>query len=292
MTFVGLPPRQASAGIGLRHAHYDQFTKEKQPVAWLEVHAENFLNFDTPAFKMLERIRQDYPLSLHAVNLSLGSSDGIDEDHVKRVKGLIDRLNPFIVSDHLSWGRIDGYYLNDLLPIPYTKESLDVFDSNISRIQDLLERSLLIENPSSYLQFKASEIEEADFLTTLVNRTGSSILLDVNNIYVSCCNHGWDAEAYLNAIPAALVKEIHLAGHTLQGSIRIDDHGSKVCHEVWELYQKALTAYGPVPTLIEWDTKVPELGILLAEASKAQNLLDSLRVPSNSPRKQSHVSFG
>jgi uncharacterized protein (UPF0276 family) len=150
----------------------------------------------------------------------------------------------------------------------------------------------LIENPSSYLQFKASEIEEADFLTTLVNRTGSSILLDVNNIYVSCCNHGWDAEAYLNAIPAALVKEIHLAGHTLQGSIRIDDHGSKVCHEVWELYQKALTAYGPVPTLIEWDTKVPELGILLAEASKAQNLLDSLRVPSNSPRKQSHVSFG
>jgi hypothetical protein len=292
MTFPGFSPRQASAGIGLRKAHYSEFLNEKQPVAWLEVHAENFLNFNTPAYHILERIRKDYPISLHAVNLSLGSSDGIDEDHVKRVKALIDRINPFLVSDHLSWGRIDGYYLNDLLPVPYTQEALKLFTSTIARIQDIFGRPLLIENPSSYLQYHSSDIEEADFLATLVHRTGSSILLDVNNIYVSCCNHGWNAEAYLKTIPAAKVKEIHLAGHSLQGSVRIDDHGSRVCDDVWNLYQKAITLFGPVPTLIEWDTNVPEWEVLRAEAAKAQTILDSVRVPSNTARKERHVRFG
>jgi uncharacterized protein (UPF0276 family) len=292
MLFTGFSPGQASVGIGLRHAHYEQFLNEKQPVSWLEVHAENFLNFDTPAYHMLERIREDYPISLHAVNLSLGSSDGIDEDHVKRVKALIDRINPFLVSDHLSWGRIDGYYLNDLLPVPYTQEALTLFASTISRIQDIFERSLLIENPSSYLQYHTSEIEEADFLATLVNRTGSGILLDVNNIYVSCCNHGWNSDTYLKAIPAGKIKEIHLSGHALQGSILIDDHGSSVCDEVWNLYKKAVSSYGPIPTLIEWDTNVPDLSVLMAEASKAQTIMDGIRVPSNTVRKERHVSFG
>jgi len=292
MIFSGFSPRQASAGIGLRRTHYSEFLKEKQPVAWLEVHAVNFLNFDTPAYKILERIRQDYPISLHAVNLSLGSSDGIDEEHVKRVKALIDRINPFLVSDHLSWGRIEGYYLNDLLPIPYTTEALTFFASNLSRIQDIFERSLLIENPSSYLQFQVSEMEETDFLATLVHRTGAGILLDINNIYVSCCNHGWDPQSYLKAIPAAKVKEMHLSGHVIRGPIRIDDHGSRVCPEVWELYQTAINIFGPVPTLIEWDTNVPDLETLFSEASKAQAILDGVRVPSNTPRKERHVQFG
>lgn len=292
MTFVGFSPRQASAGIGLRHAHYSEFLREKQPVAWLEVHAENFLNFNTPAFQILERLREDYPVSLHAVNLSLGSSDGIDDDHVKRVKALIDRINPFLVSDHLSWGRIDGYYLNDLLPVPYTQEALTLFESTITRIQDIFDRPLLIENPSSYFQYRVSDMEEVDFLTTLVHRTGSGILLDVNNIYVSCCNHGWDADAYLKAIPPAKVKEIHLAGHSLQGAVRIDDHGSHVCKDVWNLYQKSVGLFGPVPTLIEWDTDVPDLETLRAEAAKAQDILDSVRVPSNTKRKGYHVRFG
>lgn len=292
MISTGLPPQIASAGIGLKRAHYSEFLKEKQPVAWLEVHAENFLNFDTPAFKILERIREDYPISLHAVNLSLGSSDGIDEDHVKRVKALIDRIKPFLVSDHLSWGRIDGYYLNDLLPIPYTTEALSQFSANLSRIQDILEHSLLIENPSSYLEYNCSEMEEADFLSELAHQSGAGILLDINNIYVSCCNHGWDATRYLEAIPAAKVKEIHLSGHVIQGAIRIDDHGSQVCPEVWELYQKAIAMYGAIQTIIEWDTNVPDLKTLLNEASKAQVILDGVRVPSNTTRKDRHVRFG
>jgi uncharacterized protein (UPF0276 family) len=164
--------------------------------------------------------------------------------------------------------------------------------SNINRIQDIFERPLLIENPSSYLQYHASELEEADFLATLVHRTGSSILLDLNNIYVSCSNHGWNADTYLKAIPAAKVKEIHLAGHSLQGSIRIDDHASSVCNEVWNLYKKSITAFGPVPTLIEWDTNVPDLQVLIAESVKAQTILDGVRVPSNTTRKERHVSFG
>ena len=292
MSFTGLSPRQASAGVGLRRPHYTDFLNEKQPIAWLEVHAENFLNFDTPAFKILERLRQDYPVSFHAVNLSLGSSDGIDEEHVKRVKALIERINPFFVSDHLSWGRIDGYYLNDLLPIPYTQEALTLFASNLSRIQDLLERPLLIENPSSYLQFQVSEMSEAEFLGALVHRAGAGVLLDINNIYVSCSNHGWDAQQYLKAIPAGKVKEMHLSGHVLQGKLRIDDHGSQVCPEVWDLYQKAINIFGPVPTLIEWDSNVPSLTTLLDEASKAQTILDSVRVPSNTTRKERHVRFG
>lgn len=292
MSFTGLSPRQASAGVGLRQPHYSDFLNEKQPIAWLEVHAENFLNFDTPAYKILERLRQDYPVSFHAVNLSLGSSDGIDEGHVKRVKALIERINPFLVSDHLSWGRIDGYYLNDLLPIPYTQEALTLFASNLSRIQDMLERPLLIENPSSYLEFQISEMTEAEFLGALVHRTGAGVVLDINNIYVSCCNHGWDAQQYLKAIPAGKVKEMHLSGHAIQGPLRIDDHGSQVCAEVWDLYQKAINIFGPIPTLIEWDSNVPDLTTLLAEATKAQTILDSVRVPSNTTRKERHVRFG
>lgn len=292
MIFNGFSPRLASTGIGLRRVHYSEFLNEKQPIAWLEVHAENFLNFDTPAYKILEHIRESYPISLHGVNLSLGSSDGVDEHHIKRIKALIDRINPFLVSDHLSWGRIDGYYLNDLLPIPYTQEALTLFSSTLSRVQDIFERPILIENPSSYFQYHTSEMEEAEFLATLVHRTGAGILLDINNIYVSCCNHGWNAETYLKAIPASKVKEIHLSGHVLQGSIRIDDHGSHVCPEVWDLYKKAIMLFGPVPTLIEWDTNIPNLETLISEANQAQIILDSVRIPSNSTRKARHVRFG
>lgn len=280
----------ASAGIGLRQPHYEAFLKEKQPIAWLEVHAENFLNVHTPAYKILEHIAQDYPISLHAVNLSLGSSDGIDEDHVKRVKSLVDRIQPALISDHLSWGRIDGYYLNDLLPVPYTPEALTIFISSIACVQDILGRPLLIENPSSYLEFQTSEMGEAEFLATLANRTGAGILLDLNNLYVACCNHGWDADAYLKALPARKIKEIHLAGHTLQESLRIDDHGSAVGDDVWDLYQKAIQLFGPIPTLIEWDTNIPDLSILLKEAEKAQTILEA--GITGTPREKHYARFG
>lgn len=292
MKFNNYSPRLASAGIGLRQIHFDDFLKAKQPVPWLEIHAENFLNFHTPAFKILERIREDYPLSIHAVNLSLGSSDGIDEDHVKQVKALIDRLEPFFVSDHLSWGRIDGYYMNDLLPIPYTVEALALLTSNLSRVQEILGRVILIENPSSYLQYEVSEIDESEFLATLVQRTGSGIVLDVNNLFVSCSNHNWNMDSYLKTIPAAKVKEIHLGGHSLSGTLRIDDHSTSVCPDVWDLYKRVIGLYGPLPTLIEWDVNIPDLNDLLNESKQAQQILNSIRIPSNVPRKERHVRFG
>lgn len=291
MKFSDFSPQQASAGIGLRAPHYTEFLQEKKTVPWLEVHAENFLNFNTPVYHILENLRKDYPISLHGMNLSLGSGDGIDEDHVRRVKDLIDRLDPFLISEPLSWGRVDDYYLNDCLTIPYNQETLTTLRSNVSQIQDILDRSLLIENPASYLQYQVTDMEEADFLTTLVTQTGSGILLNLNNLYVSCSNHSWDIEAYLKAIPAHKIKEIHLGGHHLQGSIHIADHGGAVCEEMWNLYQKTIRRIGPVLTLVEWNTNIPPLNILMVEAEKAQRILDSVRVPSNIPGKERHALF-
>ncbi|MBM3468386.1 MAG: DUF692 domain-containing protein [Alphaproteobacteria bacterium] len=292
MTFPGFSPRQASTGIGLQKAHYKDFLKERQPVAWLEIQAEDFLNFETEEFQFLERIREDYPMSLHVTNLSLGSSDGIDEEHIKRVKALIDRLNPFLISSHLSWGRIDGYYLNGLFPIPYTQETLELLVSTVNRVQEIFESPLLIENPPTYLQYKISNMEEVDFLGTLVHRTGSGILLNINNVYVSCHNHGWDVEAYLKGVPKGKVKEIHISGHRIQGPFLVSDHESDISNEVWNIYQKAIHLFGPVPTLIKRKTTVPDLKFLLAEAQKAQNILNQIRTPSNTTRKERHVRFG
>jgi len=270
-------PIPASAGIGLRFPHHHVVLDESPAVAWFEVHPENYMGGGTP-LAYLEAIRRDYPLSLHGVGLSLGSADGVDERHLSRLQRLIERVEPGLVSEHLAWSAIDGTHFADLLPLPLTEDALAIVCRNIEVTQDRLKRRILIENPSSYLRYCHSTIPEWEFIAAVAARTGCSILCDVNNIYVSACNHGFDAHRYLRSLPAEQIGEIHLAGHTLREfddgrSIRIDDHGSRVCREVWALYAEAVGLFGRVPTLIEWDTDVPALGVLVAEAEHAESIL-------------------
>jgi hypothetical protein len=231
------------------------------------------------ALPSLESVRREYPISLHGVGLSLGTAGEIDQRHVARLKGLIDRIEPCLVSEHLSWSTTNGAYLNHLLPLPYTEESLSVVAGHVHEVQDALGRRILVENPSSYLRFRHSTIQEPEFLAELARRTGCGLLCDVNNIYVTAWNLGLDAVAYLDALPADAVGEIHLAGHAENDAdgrpILIDDHGSPVAAPVWTLYERALERIGPVPTLIEWDTDIPELAVLLAEARRANGLLEA-----------------
>jgi uncharacterized protein (UPF0276 family) len=271
-------PIPASAGVGLRFPHHRYVADTKPAVSWLEVHAENYMAGGAP-LRYLETIRRDYPVSLHAVGLSLGSTDPLDADHLGRLKMLAARIEPGLISDHLSWSAIDGVYLADLLPLPYTEEALAVVAGNIDRVQTVLGRTILVENPSTYLAFNASVIEEPQFLTELARRTGCGILCDVNNIYVSARNLGANPFAYIQALKGAPVAEIHLAGHAVRQlddgqEIRIDDHGSAVGAAVWVLYEQALRMFGLVPTLIEWDTDIPAFAILAAEAARAQSCLD------------------
>jgi uncharacterized protein (UPF0276 family) len=268
---------EARAGIGLRAPHLAAVLAARPAVAWFEVHAENYMGGGGPALRTLERIRRDYPLSLHGVGLSLGRADDLDARHLDRLRTLADRLEPVRVSEHLSWSMADGIYLNHLLPLPYTEESLDTVARHISQTQDALGRRLLVENPSTYLRFVHSPMAEPEFLAELVRRTGCGLLCDVNNAYVTCSNFGEDPAAYLEAIPAAAVGEIHLAGHARNEAdgvtILIDDHGSRVAPAVWRLYELALARFGPVPTLVEWDTDIPELAVLLDEAGAAERIL-------------------
>jgi hypothetical protein len=245
-------------------------------VGWLEVHAENYMG-GGPALRALERLRRDYPLSVHGVGLSLGGADGLDLAHLDRLARLVERLEPALVSEHLSWSVTGGAYLNHLLPLPYTEEALGVLCRHVTRAQERLGRRLLVENPSGYLRFRDSPIPEVEFLNALARRTGCGLLCDVNNVYVTCANLGGDAQAWLDALEPSAVGEIHLAGHAVNDadgrSILIDDHGSPVTDDVWRLYEHALRRYGAAPTLIEWDTDVPPLSVLLAEATKAEQRL-------------------
>ena len=270
-------PIPASAGIGLRSPHLAEIAAEPPPVAWLEVHAENYMALGGPRLRALEQIRRDRPLSIHGVGLSIGSAGGLDAAHLARVAGLVRRFEPALVSEHLAWSVNGGIYFNDLLPIPYTEETLALVAANIDRVQTTLGRQILLENPSTYLRFAASVIPEPEFITEVVARTGCGVLLDVNNVQVSAVNHGFDPLAYLAAIPAGAVQEIHLAGHTvtdLEGEVLlIDDHGSPVSPGVWRLYAATLDRLGAVPTLIEWDTRIPPLSTLLAEARLADGWL-------------------
>ena len=268
----------AAAGIGLRFQHHQAVLDTRPDVAWLEAHTENYFG-GGPSIRTLEAIRRDYPVSLHGVGLSLGSADGLDAVHLERIREVVRRIEPALVSEHLSWSIVGGSYLADLLPLPMTDEALDVVCRNVEQTQDCLQRRILVENPSSYLRYKHSTIAEWDFLAAVAQRTGCGLLCDVNNIYVSACNHGWDAAGYLAALPAQAIGEFHLAGHTLRQlddgrSLRIDDHGSRVAPEVWALYAQALARFGAVPTLVEWDTNVPALDVLLAEAAQAAALLE------------------
>lgn len=267
-----------AAAIGLRFPHHQRFLEERPRVAWLEVHTENYLGGGTVR-GCLDDLRCDYPLSLHGVGLSLGSAEGIDPHHLERIAALVEELEPQLVSEHLSFSTVGGRYLADLLPLPLTEESLEVLCRNVAHVQERLERRILIENPSTYLEFAHSTIPEWEFLAALVHRTGCGVLCDVNNIFVSASNHGWNPEQYLRGLPAAAIEEIHLAGHATRvledGRVLcIDNHGSRVSPEVWSLYIEALRLYGPKPTLIEWDSDIPALEVLLEEAAHAQRLIE------------------
>ena len=263
------------AGIGLRTPHVRQVRDERPAVPWLEVHSENYFADGGPALAALLRIRADYPLSLHGVGMSLGSTDPLDRTHLGKLARLIARTEPALVSEHLCWSGVGGRTLNDLLPLPYTEEALAHVCARVAEVQDFLGRELLVENVSSYLAFADATIPEWEFVAAVTRRTGCKLLCDVNNIHVNAVNHGFDADAYLAALPRDAVAEIHLAGFQATDTCLIDTHGAPVAPEVWALYRRAIARFGPVPTLIEWDTDIPPLATLLAEAATAQRILET-----------------
>lgn len=267
-----------TAGIGLRHVHHRDALESRPPVGFLEVHPENYLG-GGGAVRCLTELRRDYPVSLHAVGLSLGTDGPLDRQHLSRLACLVERIEPWLVSEHLSWCSAEGVYLNDLLPLPYTEEALAVVARHVEETQEALERQILIENPSTYLRFAHSTLSEWEFLAEVVRRTGCAVLLDINNLYVSAMNHGFAPGPYLEALPPAAVREIHLAGHHVKQvdgvTLRIDDHGSKVDAAVWALYREAIARFGLLPTLIEWDTDIPPLPVLVGEAAKADAILEA-----------------
>jgi uncharacterized protein len=270
-------PVPVKTGIGLRPPHFRQVLDERPPIPWFELHSENFFCDGGEPLDVLTRVRLDYPVSLHGVGLSLGRAEGPDRAHLRKLKQLIQRFTPALVSEHLCWGAVGERHLNDLLPLPYTEEALDLLVTHVLTAQESIGRPLLIENVSSYLSYRHSTIPEWEFITVLAQRAGCGILLDVNNIYVNSVNHGFDARDYLDAIPPQAVGEIHLAGFTrkqnLPVELLIDSHSRPVADAVWDLYRAALAHTGPVPTLIEWDQEIPALEVLMMEAAKAEGLL-------------------
>ncbi len=270
-------PIPAQAGVGLKPIHYEAIIDQPREVAWFEIHPENYFADGGLSHRALHQIRTDYPLTMHGVGMSLGSEDGLDTDHLKQIKALIDRYNPAIFSEHLSWSRFQHNYSNDLLPIPYTKQAFARFKNNVNAAQDYLNRQILIENPSSYFMLNDNDYTEWDFLVSLCRETGAGLLLDINNVYVSSINHGFDANEFIAAIPPNLVGEIHLAGHAQEdhtfGKLLIDDHGSAVCNSVWELYRQTIARMGATPTLIEWDTNIPQWHTLVEQARQADAVL-------------------
>ncbi len=277
----GSEPIPATAGIGLRGHYHADFINERQPVPWLEAHSENYFAENGIARGALERIRADYPLSLHGVGLSIGSADPLDRDHLARLRALVDRVEPTLVSEHLSWAAVGGRHLNDLLPLPYTEEALVHMVRRVQEVQETLRRRILIENVSSYCEFVASSIPEHEFLAAVSRRSGCDLLLDINNVHVNSVNHGFDAVAYIDAIPPERVAEFHLAGHTARRcgarEILVDTHNTPVCPPVWSLFRHAVGRIGRRPTLIEWDSDFPPLATLYDEASKAEHILQTVR---------------
>lgn len=275
---VGTGPVPACAGIGLRSTHVHEILENRPTLGWVEVHSENYFGRGIPRH-YLERIRERYPVSLHGVGLSVGSTDALSREHLAALRELIADIDPLFVSEHLSWSSVGGRYLNDLLPLPCTEEALAHVTARVGEIQERLGRQILIENISSYLQFDESAMPEWEFLAELANRSGCAVLLDVNNIYVSATNHGFDAYRYLQAIPVRAVREMHLAGFTRKtfdgGEILIDTHNRRVVPEVWRLYEAAVARFGAVPTLIEWDSDLPPLTVLLDEARQAQTIMET-----------------
>jgi len=269
MTTDKIPPL---AGVGLKPRHFAAIHAAPRRAAWFEIHAENYFCAGGPPHRHLTAIRADHPLSVHGVGLSLGGATRPERAHLDQLAALVRRYEPSLVSEHLAWCAADGVYLNDLLPLAYDAATLDRFCRHVAEVQDALSRPILIENPSRYLALPG-EMSEGEFIAQACARTGCGLLLDVNNIVVSAGNLGLSAESLLKDMPLDRAREIHLAGHSLHrteaGQIRVDDHASPVRPEVWRLYDRALAATGPLPTLIEWDNAVPDFALLLAEAAKA-----------------------
>ena len=266
-----------TAGLGFKPQHFNEAIASPAVGLWFEVHAENYMVEGGPRLAMLEQLRLERPLSLHGVGLSLGSASEPDRDHLAALKRVVDRFEPALVSEHLAWSRLDGRSFPDLLPVPRTNESLICLSANIGRVQDALGREILIENPTHYLPLDQHHWSETSFLRELSRRSGCRLLIDVNNVTVGANNVGFDAAAWLSAIPAKLVGEIHLAGHSQDagGALLIDSHDEPVSERVWSLYEEFIARIGPRPTLIERDGNVPPFAELLAELGRAQAILDS-----------------
>ncbi len=270
-----------SAGIGFKPKHFEDVLSGRFDVSWLEVHPENYMGDGGLPHQNLTRIRESMPLSMHGVGMSLGSADGVDQDHLKRLTALVERYQPTQVSEHLAWSHWNQTFLNDLLPMPYTAESLSVVATNVNSVQEALQRTILVENPSLYLQFEGNEFSEAGFFNLLAEQTGCGLLFDVNNLYVCANNLGLNAQEHLDELRIENIGEVHLAGHSVEilangSELLIDDHGSSVCDEVWWLYQSLVRRLGDaVPTLIEWDTDTPDFSIMSQEAKKANQAMTS-----------------
>ncbi|MGS1058978.1 MNIO family bufferin maturase [Burkholderia glumae] len=266
------PNCDLGVGIGLRHAHYRDFLDRKQPVDWVEVHTENYLGDGGYDLHVLECVRQDYPLSFHGVGLGLGSAMPVDTRHLDRIAALVSRFQPVLVSEHLCWSAVPTRHVNDLLPLPFTQEALGVVTRHVDQMQTVLKRTILLENISSHLRFGHDEMKEMEFLMEVVRQTGCAVLLDLNNLYVNQCNHREDALAAIDRVAPDALREIHLAGHLVTEDSVIDNHGSRVCSDVWALYEQALDRFGPISTLVEWDTDIPPIDVLLDEAATARRL--------------------
>lgn len=263
-------------GLGLRPDYYEEILEQKPDLDWLEILSENYLVPGGKPLYYLDKIRELYPIVMHGVSLSLGSTDPLDWDYLQQLKQLAQRIEPVWISDHLCWTGVEGMNLHDLLPIPYTKEAINHIASRIHQIQDFLQRPLLIENVSSYLTYQQSEMSEWDFILEIVKQTQCYLLLDVNNVYVSSVNHDFNPHDYINAMPADKVAQIHLAGHANHGHYIIDTHDAPVSKPVWELYADTIKKLGPVSTMIERDDNMPPLADLLKEVLKAKQITESV----------------
>ncbi len=276
----GLPPR---AGLGLKTEHFQTVLETRPDLGFFEVHAENYMVAGGPFHHYLGLIREQYPLSLHGVGLSIGAEGPLDSEHLKRLATLIERYQPQSFSEHLAWSTHGPVFLNDLLPLAYDPATLQRVCEHVDQVQSTLKRPMLLENPATYLQFQRSTLDEADFISEIIRRTGCGLLLDVNNVYVSSINHQRDPLAYIEALPLHAVGEIHLAGFaedadSLGDRLLIDDHGAPIDQAVWALYQQVLAKIGPMATLIERDNRLPAFAVLLAEAGQAEELLKQAEV--------------
>lgn len=281
----GPGPIPALSGIGAKPQHFQDLLRQTgegaSAISWIEVHAENYMGEGGRAHHALDELRQIYPLSLHGVGLSLGTAGPLDTSQLLRLRSLIERFEPAMVSEHLAWSRTPGACFNDLLPVPCTVQSLQNFCDHVDQTQEVLGCRILIENPSAYLQPSGPEMSELDFLVETVRRTGCRLLLDVNNVYVTAQNLNLDPEPYIDEVPVRYIEEIHLAGYTVDDRsgtrLLIDTHGARVSEPVWTLYERLIARAGPLPTLIEWDTDVPKLEVLSSEAKRANRIMGQHR---------------